>query len=115
VRVYAPALASSPPSSPPLSSGRFLPWGEAQANSLARSQELAQTIVGELDKKSITALKLATPIRPLNNVTAPAVAVELAPDPDNMQDIMAQKFQTTVAAGIAAGIAQLRPRLEGQP
>src|SRR5579872_94430 len=111
VRVYAPALASSPP----LSSGRFLPWGDAQANSLARSQELAQTIVGELDKKSITALKLATPIRPLNNVTAPAVAVELAPDPDNMQDIMAQKFQSTVAAGIAAGIAQLRPRLEGQP
>jgi N-acetylmuramoyl-L-alanine amidase len=111
VRVYAPVLASFPSSS----AGKFLPWDHAQANSLPRSQDLAQKIADELGKKKVAAMRLATPLRPLNNISAPAVAVELAPDPDNLQDMMAQKFQTTVAAGIAAGIAQLRPQWEGQP
>jgi N-acetylmuramoyl-L-alanine amidase len=118
VRVYAPSLASSAPASPSPASaslGRFLLWENAQADSLARSQELAQRITGELARKNLTAIQLTTPLRPLNNVTAPAIAVELAPNPDNVQDIMAQKFQTTVAAGIAVGISQLRAQWESQP
>lgn len=111
VRVYAPALASSLPPS----SVKFLPWESAQANSLPRSRELARKIAGELDKRNLTTISLATPLRPLNNIVAPAVAVELAPDPDNMQDVVSQKFQITVAAGIAAAIAELRPQLEKQP
>ena len=63
----------------------------------------------------MAATKSATPLRPLNNVSAPAVAVELAADPENIQEIMAQKFQTTVAAAIASGIAHLRPQWEGHP
>lgn len=110
VRVYAPAFAL-----PPASSGKFVLWDNAQADSLARSRELAQRITNDLIRKNLVAIKLATPLRPLNNVTAPAVAIELAPDPENIRDLMAQKLQTTVAAGIAAGIAQLRSQWEGQP
>lgn len=108
VRVYAPALASfAPPAA-----GKFALWNNAQADSLARSQELAQRITSELGKKDVNAIELATPLRPLNNVIAPAVAIELAPDPNNVEDIMGQKFQTTVAAAIAVGIGQLRPQWE---
>lgn len=110
VRVYAPALVSSQPPS-----GKFLVWENAQANSLLRSQELAQKIAGELNKKNVAATRSASPVRPLNNVAAPAVAVELTPDPENIQGMTSQKYQTTVAAAIAAGIAQLRPQWEGQP
>lgn len=109
VRVYAPAL----PSVVPPVAGKFLVWEGVQANSLPRSQELAQRITVELDKKEVSATQLATPLRPLNNVSAPAVAIELTPDAENLQNLMAQKFQTAVAAGIATGIAQLRSQLEG--
>lgn len=109
VRVYAPVVVSSEPAS-----GKFVAWENAQANSLPRSRELAQKIAGELSKKNVVATSSATPLRPLNNVSAPAVAVELAPNPENLQEITSQKFQTTVAAAIAAGIAQLRPQWEGQ-
>ncbi len=111
VRVYTPALASLTPAV----AGKFPLWENAQANSLPRSEELAQRITVEMGKRNVAAQELATPVRPLNNVVAPAVAIELAPDPDNIPEIMAQKFQTAVAASIASGIAQLRPQWEGQP
>jgi N-acetylmuramoyl-L-alanine amidase len=108
VRVYAPALLSVAP----LIAGKFLLWEGAQANSLPHSQELAQRITVELDKKNVSATQLATPLRPLNNVSAPAVAIELTPAPEGPQNLMGQKFQAAVAAGIAAGISQLRSQLE---
>jgi N-acetylmuramoyl-L-alanine amidase len=108
VRVYAPALTATET----LGLSRFVPWELAQANSLPRSQGLAQKIALELNARNVTAVSLASPIRPLNNVIAPAVAVEVTPAPDDVSGLMAQKFQTTVAAAIAAAIVQLRPELE---
>lgn len=109
VRVYTTAL----PSPTPASTDEFLPWETAQTASLPRSRELAQRIATELGKRSVRTTTLATPLRPLNNIVAPAVAVELAPSGTDIEGIKAQKFQFAVAAGIAAAIAQLRPQLEG--
>lgn len=111
VRVYTPALLSPVAPAPT----QFLPWDSAQSNSLPRSRELAEKIAGELDKRSLAATRLSTPLRPLNNILAPAVAVELAANPDDIQELMSQKLQLAVAAGIAAAIAELRPQLEKQP
>ena len=107
VRVYAPALTTTE-----TLSSRFVPWELAQANSLPRSQGLAQKIAIELNARDVRAVSLASPIRPLNNVIAPAVAVEVTPAPDDVSGLMAQKFQTTVVAAIASAIVQLRPELE---
>ncbi|HEY6250683.1 MAG TPA: N-acetylmuramoyl-L-alanine amidase [Candidatus Angelobacter sp.] len=109
VRVYVPAFTPSGPAS-----GKFLTWENAQENFLPRSRVLARGIAGELEKKHIGASVLGTPLRPLNNINAPAIAIELAADPDNVLDMTDQKFQTTVATAIAVGIAQLRGQLEGQ-
>lgn len=110
VRVYIPAFTVNGSASP----GRFLTWEHAQDNYLPRSRLMALGIAGELEKKNITAVTLGTPLRPLNNINAPAIAIELAADPDNVQDITDQKFQGTVAAAIAVGVAQVRTQLEGQ-
>jgi N-acetylmuramoyl-L-alanine amidase len=109
VRVYAPAMASRA-----VAGSTFVDWDSAQTNSLSRSHELAQKITSELEKRGLSANSLSTPLRPLNNIVPPAVAVELAPDPDDLPGIMAQKFQSTVAAGIVAAIVELRPHWEGQ-
>ncbi|HET7442334.1 MAG TPA: N-acetylmuramoyl-L-alanine amidase [Terriglobales bacterium] len=111
VRVYASFLTDS---QPPLAS-RFLPWESAQAASLGRSQIAARAVSDELRKKGLTVANLAMPIRPLNNLAAPAIAVELTPETDDPQSLENQKRQNTVAAAVAAAIAQVRSQLGGRP
>lgn len=110
IRVYAPAFGTSNTAA----QVKFLPWENAQDNYVPRSRTLAKGIASELDKRNITATILRTSLRPLNNINAPAIGIELAADPDNVQDIIDQKFQNTVAAAIAVGIAQVRGQLESQ-
>jgi N-acetylmuramoyl-L-alanine amidase len=112
VRIYAPAIPSSLQAT-----GKFLPWEDAQVESLARSRLLARTITAELARKKISSTSMRSLLRPLNNVLAPAVAVELALNADrsNLQEVTGQKFQLAVAAGVASGIAQSRSHLGEEP
>lgn len=111
VRVYAPllAIAQQPPA------GRFLPWESAQAGALSRSQALARAVTEQLRKRGLTVASLGMPVRPLNNVTAPAIAVELAPDQDDPQSQETQRRQNSVAAAIALGIAEIRSQMGSRP
>jgi N-acetylmuramoyl-L-alanine amidase len=112
VRIYASLLAD--PSQQP-AAGRFLPWESAQSGALTRSRTVAQAVAVELRKKGLTVASLGMPVRPLNNIVTPAIAVELAPDGDDMQSLENQKRQNTVAAAIASGIMQIRRQMGGRP
>jgi N-acetylmuramoyl-L-alanine amidase len=111
VRVYSSLLADPPQPA----AGRFLPWESAQSGALARSRTAAQAVAGELRKKGLTVSSLGMPVRPLNNIVTPAIAVELAPEGDDPQSLESQKRQNTVAAAIASGIAQARGQIGGRP
>lgn len=111
VRVYSPLLADQ---QQPLA-GRFLPWESAQAGALTRSQAAAHAVAGELRKKGLTVASLGMPVRPLNNIVAPAIAVELAPEGDDPQTMESQKRHNTVASAIASGIAQVRSQMGVRP
>ncbi len=52
-------------------------------------------------------------MRPLNNIVAPAIAVELSADRFNTQDLLNPKTQSQVAGSIATGIAHARAQIEG--
>lgn len=108
VRVYSCAL---PPAAP--ASGRFLPWDSAQAGSVERSRSLVRLVVPALRKKGLRVSVLASPLRPLNNVVAPAIAVELAPGVQPPQTTL--KLREAVASAIAEGIAQARAQSGGRP
>jgi N-acetylmuramoyl-L-alanine amidase len=110
-RVYAPLLANPQPSA----AGRFLPWESAQAPALDRSKTAAQAISVELRKRGMSVVMLGIPIRPLNNIVAPAIAVELAPEGDDLQSLESPKRNANVAAGIAAAIVQVRGQMGGRP
>ena len=110
VRVYWPLLVSQEPAV-----GRFLPWDSAQIPSLGRSGQLAKAVYRELQKKDLQASILRAPLRPLNNITAPAIAVELALQSGDPRSLESARFQNTVASAIAAAIAQERPHLEARP
>lgn len=100
VRVYSPVLPLAP--SPAM--GRFLPWESAQAGTLERSRAVARTVTNELRKAGLPATGLVAPLRPLNNLITPAIAVEWAPDPDDLRPPQIQKLGNTLAAAVASGI-----------
>lgn len=107
VRVYAPLLTDA--QQQPLA-GRFLPWENAQSGALGRSQNVARAVSEELKKKGLIVANLGVPLRPLNNIFTPAIAVELAPE-DDLQSLESQKRQTNVATAIALGIVQIRSQI----
>lgn len=107
VRVYAPVLTGV---QQPLA-GRFLPWESAQSPSLSRSQNVARAVSEELKKKGLTVANLDVPLRPLNNIVTPAIAVELTLDEEGLQSLESQKRQNNVATAIALGIVQIRNQI----
>jgi N-acetylmuramoyl-L-alanine amidase len=111
VRVYSPVLTDAQQPQ----AGRFLPWESAQSSALGRSQNLARAVSDELKKKGMAVASMGVPLRPLNNVTTPAIAVELAPDEDGLQSLESQKRQNSVATAIALGIVQARIQIGARP
>lgn len=111
VRVYAPALAS-PPS---INGSRFLPWESAQTQFMPRSRSLAGVVAAEIKRRRMAVASMALPLRPLNNVAAYAIAVELVEDDERPCEMTGAKSQSGVAGAIAAAVAQMRSQLEGQP
>jgi N-acetylmuramoyl-L-alanine amidase len=110
VRVYAPLLPNPEPAD-----GRFLLWESAQQAALDRSNAAALAVTKELRKRGLTVASLGMPLRPLNNIAGPAIAVELAPDSENVRSLENLKLQNTVASAIASGIVQMRGQIGGRP
>jgi N-acetylmuramoyl-L-alanine amidase len=47
----------------------------------------------------------------MNNIAAPAIAIEIAPPAGNVDEIANAEYQDQVAQSIAAGIAAVRNKL----
>ncbi len=92
----------------------FLPWDSAQAAFISGSDTVAESIAAECHNRKLPVRALAAPVRPLNNIAASAIAVEIAPQGDTVESITDAKYQQDVASAIAAGIAASRGKLEAQ-
>jgi N-acetylmuramoyl-L-alanine amidase len=110
VRIYSATLPAPSPGA-----GPFMPWSTAQSSALARSRILAKAVVDELQKKKLQVMGLHAPLRPLNNIINPAIAVELAPNGEDRRSQESLKTQSTVAAAVAAGIAASRGQMGIHP
>jgi N-acetylmuramoyl-L-alanine amidase len=95
--------------------GTFRAWNAAQGPALSMSGTVGSEIVRELGKKQFQVHQAAASLRPLNNVTMPAVAVELAPGPNGVSDLTSATYQQKAAAAIADAISGMRDRLVAQP
>ncbi len=62
-----------------LSPQGFLPWDTAQAAFLDLSGSVAGSVAAELESRKLPNTTLLAPLRPMNNIAAPAIAVEIAP------------------------------------
>ncbi|HKD85928.1 MAG TPA: N-acetylmuramoyl-L-alanine amidase [Terriglobales bacterium] len=94
----------------------FLPWDTAQAAYLDLSGTVAGSVAAELENRKLPNTTLVAPLRPMNNIAAPAVAVEIAPPDDKVENIASAEYQEEVAQSIAAGVAAVRSKLpEARP
>ncbi len=108
VRLYTallPASARAP------THQQFLPWNTVQASWLELSSSLAGSIAAELNQRQIEVRAGPAPLRPLNNIWAPAVAVEIAPRQSG-KAINTGNYLRTIATSISAGVAAMASKLE---
>lgn len=109
VRVYT-AMINSASFRP----GSFLPWDTAQARYVLTSRAVADLMRAELGKHEIPGAELSAPVKPLNNVAAAALAIEIAPSADDVSSVSAGVYQQRVAAAIAEAIVAGRGRVEAE-
>jgi N-acetylmuramoyl-L-alanine amidase len=110
VRVYTALVPTDTESR-----GPFLSWDAGQAGFQLLSQSAGSGLVAELQYKQIRARSLITPLRPLNNITTAALAVEVSPPADDISEINSATYQQFIASAIAAGLANIRDKLEARP
>jgi N-acetylmuramoyl-L-alanine amidase len=94
-----------------LSPQGFLPWDTAQAAYLELSGSVAGSVAAELESRKLPNTTLLAPLRPMNNIAAPAIAVEIAPPAGTVDEIASAAYQDQVAQSIAAGITAVRAKL----
>jgi N-acetylmuramoyl-L-alanine amidase len=92
--------------------GPFLDWDTAQSAFLGSSQAVEANLWAEFGRRQVSVRALAAPLRPLNNVIVPAVAVEVAPSPDGVPSLLQPGYQQLIASSIATGVAATRDKLE---
>jgi hypothetical protein len=107
VRLYTSMLA-------PSAEGAvlFVPWETAQARYVTASRAVADGIALELGRRRVPSESLAGPVRPLNNVAAVAVAIEVNAPSSDLRSFHSPNYQLTVASAVADALAAARNRQE---
>lgn len=95
--------------------GPFRSWRTAQHDALPLSQSAASSVASELQKRQVPVRALSAPLRPLNNVTRPAIAIEVAPQGSDVSQLTAPDYQQLVTSALATAIAASRDQLGGAP
>ncbi|MGA3126139.1 MAG: N-acetylmuramoyl-L-alanine amidase [Candidatus Korobacteraceae bacterium] len=109
VRVYTSMIA---PSQPAQTNRIFLPWELAQSPYREKSGSAATALAAECSAEGLPVRTSAAPLRPLNNITLAAVAVEVAPLESSADELGSAEYQQKIATALASAIANLRGKLE---
>jgi N-acetylmuramoyl-L-alanine amidase len=103
---------------PPAQTTTFLPWDQAQAAYLQRSLRWAAEINTAMTHAGVPVTLGRTAVQPLDNMTCPAAAVEIAPltkDGAVTSALTDPDYQTRILAGLAAAIEAWRHDWMAQP
>jgi len=95
--------------------GPFLDWKTAQSAALTRSRWMQSQIFAAIQKTGFPIRTLTAPLRPLTNITVPALAVEIAPTTGDVAQLATADYQQMVSAALSNSIALLRYKLETEP
>jgi N-acetylmuramoyl-L-alanine amidase len=105
-------------SAPPVKSVYFRSWARANAQTYQMSETFAEVVQAELSalwKQDQAAPRLA-PMKPLTNVTMPAILVELGNlgAESDVKLLLKPQFQNEIAGAIANAVERFKPIYEAQ-
>jgi N-acetylmuramoyl-L-alanine amidase len=95
--------------------GPFRSWTTAQRPWLSLSLTTENAVAAELQKRQIPVRSLSAPLRPLNNITGAAIAVEVAPQGSDVNQLNAPDYQQLITSAIATAIASAHDQLGAAP
>ena len=95
--------------------GPFVSWPTAQSISLVKSRSLQQQLTEAVQRTRFPIRSLTAAVRPLNTLTLPALAVEIAPAHGQVSQLGSADYQNMVSAVLANALATIRARLESNP
>jgi N-acetylmuramoyl-L-alanine amidase len=95
--------------------GPFVDWQTAQASAITRSRWVQDQVAAAILKTGFPLRSLVAPLRPLNNVTVPALAIEIAPTTGDVSQLASVDYQQMITAALANSIAAIRGKLESAP
>jgi N-acetylmuramoyl-L-alanine amidase len=110
IHVITSSLAPSQPDDPHAN----IPWNTAQSASIPQSLALANEIGLALEHAKLPVILSRAAIRPLDNLTCPAVAVEIAPlttSDSESTPVTDTAYQQNIAQAISAAITSWRARI----
>jgi len=90
-----------------------IPWNTAQAASIPQSLSLANEIGISLQRAKLPVILSRASLRPLDNLTCPAVAIEIAPlasDDSDRTLVTDAAYQQNIASAVAAALTSWRSR-----
>ncbi|MCU1299238.1 MAG: hypothetical protein JWO91_3516 [Acidobacteriaceae bacterium] len=90
----------------------FTPWNRAQASYLAASQSAIKILRTEFDSNHVANHSFSASLKPLNNVTVPAIAVEVAPPQIGVSGFNSAEYQQLISASISMALSEARTNLE---
>lgn len=110
LRIYSAMLTGSSDNR-----GPFISWQTAQSESLTKSRSLQQQLTEVIQRNRFPTKSLSAALRPLNAITVPALAVEIAPANGQVSQLASADYQNMVSAVLANAIVTVRERLENKP
>jgi N-acetylmuramoyl-L-alanine amidase len=98
---------------PPTDNDRrsFLPWDSAQSAYLDQSSTAAGSIAAELTARQVPVRAMVASVRPLNNIAAAAIAIEIYPADGSLSTLTSADYQQRIAGAIASGVAAIKDKL----
>lgn len=107
VRLYGSLLPASGENH-----GPFLDWETAQRTVAWTSQMAEKSVAAELRSRQLPTRILTAPLRPLNNVTFAAIAIEVAVPASSIEQLSLPSYQQLIATAVADGLVSIREQLE---
>jgi N-acetylmuramoyl-L-alanine amidase len=95
--------------------GPFLDWNTAQAVALDRSKAIQSQLVAAIQQTRFPVRALVAPLRPLNNIRTPAIAIEISPTTGDAAQVAATGYQQMICSAIANALASMVPTLRLKP
>ncbi|MGH9570758.1 MAG: N-acetylmuramoyl-L-alanine amidase [Candidatus Angelobacter sp.] len=102
IQIYTPLPLSTP------AEGPFVLWESAQARSLQHSRNIAKDVAKELNKQKLQSSTLDAPLRPLNNIDVPALALQVSADHNDVRLLKDARIQNAIASALADALVQTR-------